>query len=353
MTGIKERIEQRLESKYPGFQKVWKEIVLDFGPSFIEEFRKAFREELSSFEELSKFELIIVVDNNFVFGQIKNCVEKGMKYEDTFIYRLLHTGFVNVCAPPKLKDELFDKLETVLRAEYRASALDIAGIVLEQIKIKDAFWIDEWKKASGLIGKGDPDDIPYLALALDTSSHAILSNDKIFKKQGASKAWNISETEQVVTNYQSGFLSFCILGAGVSVIEVLVKLLFTIFRVIGEIVLELITVASDLVSTSHEVLKSVPKEFYYAALGLSVVGLIFSKGFREAGKDAITSLSERVKNVLEYIEGFLEYMRDLIQELAGIMTPHLSTVFEAFGYLVLEYESMKEEVQRLEEERAK
>ena len=68
-----------LREKFPGFELEWKRLVNSLGVDFINQMRTHFRSELSLTREISEFQLTIVIDNNFIFGQIKSAVEKGTR----------------------------------------------------------------------------------------------------------------------------------------------------------------------------------------------------------------------------------------------------------------------------------
>ena len=350
---FKNQLATNLDSKFPTFEEKWKEIVKSLGNNFVGLIKDKFQDELKLFKEISQFRFSIVIDNNFIFGQIKNIVEKDKNIESSFIYKLVNSTYIDVYAPFKLKDELYDKIHKVLKVKNKL-AEKYANILIERIIIKDAQWIEEWKKANNLIGHIDQDDVPYLALAFHTESHAIISNDKIFKKQGLSKSWNIQDTDKIITSYNSGFISFCFIGASMSIIELIWKTIVSIFKIIGEILLELITATGMLVVGAVDFLiNKIPPWIYISLLIIGVGAAIFSDDFRKEGKDILIKTGNIAKNIIVKIDSFLKWLVEIIKEFWEIFKPIGITGLEIAGYFILEYELMTLQVAKLDDERAK
>jgi predicted nucleic acid-binding protein len=53
-----------------------------------------------------------------------------------------------------------------------------------------------WGEAEDLIGSVDPDDVPFVAVALVRSCDGIWSDDKHLKKQGAVRVWTTADMVQ-------------------------------------------------------------------------------------------------------------------------------------------------------------
>jgi hypothetical protein len=68
---MKDIIIGQLNTKYPDFETNWIEIVKTLGNDFVGMIKDIFQKELKLFDEFSKFKFSIVIDNNFIFGQLK------------------------------------------------------------------------------------------------------------------------------------------------------------------------------------------------------------------------------------------------------------------------------------------
>ena len=349
---LKKQIKDNLETKLPSFEENWNEIVKTLGNDFVGWIKESFQKELNFFEDISEFRFSIVIDNNFIFGQIKSTIEKNRKIEDSFIYKLINSKYIDVFAPPKLKEELFDKVNNVLKINNEL-AVEYSNLLLEEIIIQDAQWIDEWKYANNLIGHIDEDDVPYLALAIHMKSHAIISKDAIFKKQGASKSWNIQETEKIINSYNSGFISFCFIGAGMSILEVIWKTIASIFKVIGEIVTELLYLAGIItIGAIDLIVDKIPPWLSISALVGLAISAALSKDLRNSGKELLSELGEEIKILVNEIGKFLDWLTKQVGELWEVFKPIGITGLEIFGYFIFEYQQMAIHVEKLNKERA-
>jgi predicted nucleic acid-binding protein len=336
-----------LKKEFPNFEKGWGDIVKTLGFDFIDFMKDRIKHDFSELKSFFDLQLSIVIDNNFIFGQIKNSVEKNRDIKETFIYKLTETKFVNIYAPYKLKNELFSKIETILN--NNTVAKKYADLLLKKIHIDDAPWVEEWKKAANSIGHIDPDDVPYLALALHEKSHAIISNDKIFKKQGNSKSWNIYDTDQIISNYGSGLLSFFLVGGTLKIVDLFVSIIIAFFKIIADFIFYIFKVLANLSIESIEFLANkVPGWMYLSLLTLTVL----SKKIRKGGKEFIRNAGNLI-NII-YKE-FIELIKTLIQrinELLEALKPTAIVGLEILFYITRELGIMVEQIQKLESERA-
>ena len=76
----------------------------------------------------------------------------------------------------------------------RTDTVDYVGKIIQIITILEEFDVSpqNYKKAFNILSKIDPDDVPMLAVALETGS-SIWSNDNHFKKQKLVKVFTTSQ----------------------------------------------------------------------------------------------------------------------------------------------------------------
>lgn len=336
-----------LKNEFPDFEKGWKDITKKLGFDFIDFIKDRINNEFSELRSFFDLQLSVVIDNNFIFGQIKNSIEKKKEITGTFIYKLAETEFVNIYAPYKLKDELYSKIETILNNNELAKIY--ADLLLQKIIIVDAFWINEWKKASNSIGHIDPDDIPYLALALHLKSHAIISKDKIFKKQGDSKSWNIQDTEQIIANYSSGLLSFLFIGGVAKITDLLIKTLIVFFKVIKDLVFYVSKILVNLtLETIDLFVDKVPGWISISVLALAVS----SRKMRDGSKEFFKTAGYLINNISQELK---ELIKDIIKRIIDLMEalkPVSVLGIEMLIHIGRELGIMMEQIQKLESERA-
>lgn len=345
---LKEIVNKRLDEKFPGFKSAWQDLVKKVGDDFVNLLKDKFQDEYQLFKEISQFKISVVVDNNFVFGQLKGLVEKNKPLEGSFIYRIANLKSVKIYAPPKLKSELYDKIESVLKVN-NSLAKEYADRILQQIEIKDAYWIDEWKKANNLIGKVDDDDVPYLALALDLGSHSIISNDKVFHTSGVTQVWSLQDTDKVITNYNKGFVSFCFLGTIPEIIQIVWKVFVVIFKVIGEVLKIFLNTVALLAAGTIKVLSCIPAEIWFLLFGF----ILISPNAQVISKEVTNKIGEVVKTCLEYIGRFLNWLVDFIKQIFEVFKSIGITTLDFATYFTMEYSELQMQVLRLNKQRAK
>jgi predicted nucleic acid-binding protein len=352
MDNFKQELTQRLESKFPDFQKEWNSLVFSYGDSFVSSIRRAFSKELSPLKELASFKLSIVIDNNFLFSQINGVINNKSDIKDTFIYKLTSSKLVTIYAPFKIKDEIASKIKLKIKRDKK-KAQEYADLILSKVIINDAQWACDWKKATTLIGDIDTDDVPYLALALHTESHSIISNDEVFGNQGSSKVWTISDTKNVLATYNSGFISFCIVGATTMIIKSFFDLLLIVLQLIGQLLIELLTAIGSIIAFGIDVISKIPSEILIILIGVYLGGLIFSDEFRESNLKGLENMETFLKKALDNFEKFIKDSANDLIEFLKEFKPIGMTILEILAFLTLEYKMMEDQIKKLEKERAK
>lgn len=339
MTKEERDLSVRLKTRYPDFDKGWKRLVKDLGSGLVTELKRILGAELGFIKEITNFRLKLIVDNNFVLGQLLTVIRKNDSLESCFLSKILQTSVVSVYAPPKLRNELSEKIDTVLQEKKdRELAHKYAETLLSKIEIKDAQWIDSWKKAHNLIGGVDEDDVPYLALALEVGGHAIMSFDNVFLKQGDVKVWKHADTDRIITKYNSGFISICILG---QVSKLLGKLLSAIFKIIRDLIVKAIKFIVKIVHTTLTQISKVPIGVWIIVVSM---GIIFWDEIKQGGKDLLEKVRLNAKLIFERIKKLLHEIQAVIRSILDFVDPVLAPAFEFMGFLYVEYLRLSEEI---------
>ncbi len=345
----KEDLESVLGQKFPRFLEGWNDITKNVEIEITEEVKTQFRESFSTIESFGELNVSIVLDNNFVFGQIKTMVSKGTDLEDTFIFRLLNSVFVSVHAPYKLREELYTKIEKYLN-DNLDEASKYAEYILSKVKLSDAYWVQDWKKAKQKIENVDEDDVPYLALAISISSHAIISRDKIFQLQNDTKVWTIGETDRVMTTFNKGIISFSLFGLGLVTVEGLYRFLSVVLKAILEIIKELVVALVQLFQMVIKMISKIPPEFGFLVLGMILLYILFSDEFREKGMDMFDKIKTNSKEYLKNkIEDLNEFKNRLV-ELWEVFKPVGVTSAQIILFFSMEVTSMIEQLEKLKNE---
>lgn len=107
--------KKKLNEKFPTFEDNWNYIVNTLGNNLVGWIREKLKNELKSFKEISQFRFSVVIDNNFIFGQIKNVVEKNKDIRSSYIYELVNSNYIDVYGPgltPYYSDNLLTTVQT-------------------------------------------------------------------------------------------------------------------------------------------------------------------------------------------------------------------------------------------------
>jgi len=348
---FKQEIAQRLENKFSNFEGEWKKIVQTLGPEFVNCFKDKFKDETGYFKEVSKFKLIIVIDNNFIFGQLKGLLKKKESIENTFLYKLSNSSLSEVYAPPKIQEELFRIIDREISENQISEAKMLAEKLLNIINIKEAFWVEDWKKAHRTIGHIDKEDTPYFALAFNLKSHGIISFDKHFLQQGEIKIWNLETTGKIISNYNEGFISFCCMAGIFEITTMIYHLIVMVFKFIGELFVEILQALILIGGGVINMLSKVPYQIYIILLGILLIGLAVSEEVREKCEKLLTHLGDGLINVIEKIGEIVRKIVEFLKNTWEAFKPYGITSLEITGYLLMNYQIMVEEVEKLESEK--
>jgi predicted nucleic acid-binding protein len=335
------QFSQRIEKRFPEFEKGWKKLVREVGAEMVNFLKERISNEYDFFKELTSFKLKLVIDNNFIFGQIKGSIKKKESIEKSLLYKLLISKSVEIFAPPRLNEELHDKINKVIDQEDQEVALSYAMILLPRITIKDAQWVDEWKKANRLIGEVDKDDVPYLALALEIGSHAIVSFDDVFHRQGEIQVWKHHETDKIVTSYNSGFISFCLMG---NIGDALARLISVVFRFIRDSILKLVEILAQIAKGIVTGIAKLPPAILILLVAL---GIIFFEDLKRAGKDLFNFIKEKGSEILARLKVATKEILDIIRKVIEIGKLGATIAFEFLGFLVDEYNGLNNQLENL------
>jgi predicted nucleic acid-binding protein len=341
MKKIKQGYSERIKKRFPEFEKEWKKLVREVGVELVNFLKDRISNEYNFLKELTGFKLKFVIDNNFIFGQIKGSIKKRENIESSFLYKLLKSKSVEIFAPPKLSEELHEKIKEVLDEGDHELALSYALLLLPKITVKDAQWVENWKKANNLIGEVDPDDVSYLALAFEVGSHAIISFDDVFHRQGDIQVWKHSETDKMVTSYNSGFISFCLMG---NIGDLLAKLVAVIFRFIRDSIIKLIQLIAEITKGIVVGISKLPPEILII---LVTLGILFFDDIKKAGKDLIQFIKDKGNEIIAKLKLAVKEILEILQKMLEIGKLGATIAFEFMGFLVDEYNVLNEQIQSL------
>ncbi len=337
---LREKINQKVSAKFPDFDKEWSKYVNGIGIEFVSSVKEILKKQIHSFQTVLNISLNVVVDNNFIFGNVKKIIQNKENLDTSFIIQLCKCDLIKFYAPPKLKDELFEKINEYI-FEEKELAISYAETILNYITIKDAEWIADWKRANNLIGHIDEDDVPYLALAFDIGGHSLISYDKVFQNQNDVQIWDQKDIGKIVTSYNRGSVALVVLGSSTLLIWNIIKFVSFILKTIFEIIVQIFSVIFKLIA-------SIPAPFLLSGAIL----FAFFCNETEEGKEFVRDIKENGK---EYIKEYLRQWHqsigkvlELINTLKKSATPAIINGFDILGFLAMEYLSLDNSIKEIE-----
>lgn len=337
---LKDKINKRVSQKFPDFEKDWSNYANSFGIQCVSSLRDIFKKQLHSFKTVLDISLNVVVDNNFIFGNIKKLINNKESIENSFILQLCKCELIKFYAPPKLKEELFKKIDEYI-LDDKDLAIYYADTILNYIIIQDAEWIEDWKRANNLIGHIDEDDVPYLALAFNIGSHSLISYDKVFQNQNDVQIWNQKDIGKIVTSYNSGSVALVILGTSIMLIWNIIKFISLILKTIFEAIVHTLSFVFKVVS-------SIPFPFLAFAGILTAIAYHENPEDREALDEIKKNGKEWIKNQLKNCQQSIKRVIELIEVLKKSAGPSIIAGFDILGFLAMEYVTLSNSIAEIE-----
>lgn len=136
--------------------------------------------------------MILIVDTNEIISAL---------IKDSFSRKiLLHPKF-SFYTPDFTLDEIEKHLSLITRksALPRRNVVLLLNTLLEKIEIVEFNkYKHKYNEAQNIINKIDPDDVPFIALALSLPNDGIWSNDKHFLKQKIIKVWTTEDLIKLI-----------------------------------------------------------------------------------------------------------------------------------------------------------
>ena len=135
----------------------------------------------------------LVIDTNVVISAL---------VRDGFSRKIILYENIELVSPEFSLKEIYKYKELILEKSglTEEEFKNLLFAILSKIKIIPKSKYESFiNKADELIGKIDPKDIPFLALALSFQNDGIWSDDAHFKKQNKIKAWTTKEIISIIS----------------------------------------------------------------------------------------------------------------------------------------------------------
>ncbi len=281
---------------------------------FYSEIQQGVFGSLAAYKPDAELRCRIVIDSNIIVKDAMR-VAKGRPSSTD---RILSSPFVEVLAPDQILEEVPRILKEKLRErEELRVALAHANRLLGIINVTSALSKKALNTAKRLIGAHSPEDVCFLALALDTEAAALLSLDsRAFDAQAQVRRWELSKTVQVVVDRESGALSLLITAKSVEALgQAAEKVFLLILRTVEQIMLALAGVAGAIFQHTAEALSRVPDWAWGVLLGVFVAGVI-AYAVNQPFRDWINDKAQRG---LELLHEFFVALGEAASRLSGFI----------------------------------
>ena len=335
------------------FNNYYRTMVRMFPNDLMQEIRSFLLYSLSSFLSDKQLKLKITIDTNIiVMDSIR--VANG-KISSTSI--LLSSPYIDVFAPPNIEREVTSALEDRFKnnpAKLKV-ALSHAKSLLSKVRIVSLFSPEAINLASSALSNIDKTDVPFLAVAIETRSEAILSHDiKAFGTEQIVRRWDIKDFANIVLNYHEGSLAIVVMSTTLELaLKAFAGLMAIISNIIQEIISIMIKFLKAIISGSLDVISKIPKWFLvFISVGI-VFAALLSKSFRNQLNEVLSSLrdiamfiAKQIFNGLkiiwnEIIKPIIKYTASLIEQIAPylliVLGVLMDKIFEFLSYVEQEH----------------
>jgi predicted nucleic acid-binding protein len=328
------------------YKSIRKELTSAFGGSI---------EALARAGVLPRFHIKVVIDTNIVVQD--SLAVAGGKPSST--ERILSSPFVQVFAPPQIREESERIIR--LRAQRRGVSLDRAlqhaDSLLRRVKLVRPEEERFVRRASAMIGVHSPEDVHFMAVALEYEADAIVSRDRVaFDRQPTIKRWELRNLVDAVIAFESGTLSVVVVGGGLKAL--VLALQQVVVALIGS-VLEILRLAfealANLVQGAIDALAAVPPWGWAVIAGVLVGAAIYASRnpeFRERVTEGLSTIGAAVRGLgqafVQVGTALLEGFHELLVWLWNLLLPVTATSVVVAGVLLRRVKYLLDEATRLQ-----
>ncbi|MDG7037360.1 MAG: hypothetical protein JRM72_08270 [Nitrososphaerota archaeon] len=230
--------------------------------------------------------------------------------------KLFDSPYIEIFAPQNIDQEVYNALKGKLKDPSKLSiAISRAGRLLSKIKHVPEASSEALRLAISELGHIDLDDVPFLAISIDTGSTAIISQDvKAFDYQHLVKRWSMKDGANMILTLQEGGFAIVVTSTTLNlVLEAFAKLVTLISNAIVQITEYSIQLIQAFLSKSLDVLSKLPKWFLAGILlATAIIGLaaLINESFRNNLAASLNALWDAIKPT---IKGVIEVFSGLIK----------------------------------------
>lgn len=300
-------------------------------PEFLNIIKNKFFEYLSKIlgKKIKKMEIGIVVDTNQVLKAISYHAVKG---KESWLEKLLKNPMLNIRAPPKLIEEAEVKIEKFVKQNVPLKKLRAIWDGLKyKIKICESS-IYSNILAKILMNNRDINDVPFVALYIDTGSSVIATEDKDITDQQEIHTSTLTKLGDLHMILERGLISFVLIN---EIIPITTKFLLSILFCVIEIIWNFLqSFYNILESIRQKILEKVNIDEMIMglliSLGILTTLSVISKEFRKTVLEVLKQICTNLKPIIEWTINTLKNIINNIFTWLNKIMPYLKV-----GLLIL------------------
>ena len=273
--------------------------------------------------------------------------------------RTLSSPFVQVYAPAQIQEEC----ERIIRLRARKKQLPVdaalghARSLLRSVRILDPEDEPFIRRARETIGSHSPEDVMFLAVAMEAGADAVVSRDRAaFDRQSVAKRWELRELVDAVVAFESGALSVVVAGSGVKgLLRALQMVVVALLGAVLEILRAVAKALAGLVAAVIQAIKEVPAAGWVAAgVGLAAIALYASRHpeVKDRIRQGIDAFASGVGNLSRALiqagTAVLQGLHELLVFLWNLLLPLTATGVVVAGVLLRRIQILLAEASRLQ-----
>lgn len=310
-------------------------------PEFLNIIKNKFFEYISKIlgKNIKKMDIGIVVDTNQVLKAISYHAVKG---KESWLEKLLKNPLLNIRAPPKLLEEAEVKIEKFVKKNVPLQKLKT---IWNELKYK--INICESSIYSNIIAKivmnnRDINDVPFVALYIDTGSSVIATEDKDITEQKEISTSTLTKLGDLHMILERGLISFVLVNEIIPVtIKFLLSILFCIIEIIWNFLQSFYNILDPI---RQKILENVNFDEMSVALlislGILTTVSVISKQFREIVLEVLKRICTNLKPIIEWIINTLKNIINNIFTWLNNIIPYLNLGLLILRYWIYNYNQM-------------
>jgi predicted nucleic acid-binding protein len=296
----------------------------------------------------------VVIDTNIVVQDALN-VARGARSTTA---RILSSPFIRVVAPREIEEECQRIVRE--RARKRRLPVDIAlnhcKLLLGRVELIDAAESPHLQRARELIGAHSPEDVTFLAIAIESEAAAIVSRDAAaFDRQPVVQRWTLHRLVDSVVTIESGTLSVVVTGGTAAVLtRVLQAIVVAILDAFVNALYAGLQALGALVNGAIEAISRIPA-WGWAIVAAVLIGVaVYSAShpeFRERAVEGLATLAAGIRAAGEMLiqigSAVLGAIHDVLVWLWDLFLPLTTAGVIAAGVLLRRINELLAEAERL------